>query len=443
MSTFPYGRGALCILVVTLIAAGYLLLNPIAQKKTTFTVWVTASSDFDAFRAALPDFEARHPGVTVNVEQVNFNSLTSRLQAAFLADLDVPDLVEMEIGSTATLFRGPLKDIGFVDLTDRIHREGLWERMVQARFAPYSSRGRIFGLPQDVCPVMLAYRRDVFAKEGIDPAQIRTWDDLTRVGRRLTIPGKRYMLELAPTNSSSLEAFLFQQGGGYFDAAGQVAFDNEIGVQTMLWFVPLISGPNRISADLGSGQAFVQAIEEGYVVCLLCPDWRSRSMEMDTPRMAGKLGLIPLPAPTVGGRRVSTYGGTMMGITKRCKNPDLAWELAKFLYFDRKIFSQMYPGNHTIPALREMWNHPVLHEKSAFWGGQAVGEEYAKYAADAPPQYSSPLTVVAHAKLGEALIACSLRYRQYGEKDFPAFVRARLKQSADEVRLLAARNPYE
>ena len=31
-------------------------------------------------------------------------------------------MVEVEIGGAGSLFRGPLKDVGFADLTDRIHR---------------------------------------------------------------------------------------------------------------------------------------------------------------------------------------------------------------------------------------------------------------------------------------------------------------------------------
>ena len=34
-------------------------------------------------------------------------------------------------------------------------------RMVQSRFSLWSARGRIYGLPHDVHPVMLAYRTDL------------------------------------------------------------------------------------------------------------------------------------------------------------------------------------------------------------------------------------------------------------------------------------------
>src|SRR5262245_19570372 len=217
MRSFPFGAAAFWMLVLSLLSGLWLGAHPIPPKTATLTYWTFANTHYDAYLQAAPSFEAAHPGVKVDVQLVSGEAVTSRLQAAFWADLDVPDLVEVEIGSAGSFFRGPLADVGFVDLTERIHRAGLWERMVRARFAPYTRRGRIFGLPHDVHPVQLAYRRDLFDRWGLDARQIRTWDDFIRIGRRLMIPNKRYMIELSDSNSSNLEMFLFQRDGGYFD----------------------------------------------------------------------------------------------------------------------------------------------------------------------------------------------------------------------------------
>ena len=72
------------------------------------------------------------------------------------------DLVEVEISFAGPFFRGPKEEIGFVDLVPYLERDGLYDRIVQTRFAPYMSRKAIYGLPHDVHPVALAYRRDIF-----------------------------------------------------------------------------------------------------------------------------------------------------------------------------------------------------------------------------------------------------------------------------------------
>jgi len=243
----------------------------------------------------------KHPGTQLDIQLVHGDAVTSRLRAAFWADLDVPDLVEVEINSAGAFFRGAIEDVGFVDLTPWLKASGYYDRIVQTRFAPYTNRGRIFGLPHDVHPVMLAYRRDIFEAEGVDVSKLETWDDFIREGRRLTRLNERYMIELWDSDARSLEVFLFQRGGGYFDADGNLIMDNEIAIETMKWYIPLVAGPNRIGSDLGSGRVFTQAIEQGYFLSFLCPDWRSKVTEVNVPRMAGKMALMPLPAVKPGG----------------------------------------------------------------------------------------------------------------------------------------------
>jgi arabinosaccharide transport system substrate-binding protein len=446
MRQFPYGKAALCILIAALIAGLWLAAHPVKRKTATLTFWTFAKNHYDSSVEAAKSFEKLHPGVKVDVQLVAGPAVTYRLQAAFWSDLDVPDLAETEISAAGMFFRGPLEHVGFVDLTDRIHKEGLWDGMVQSRFAPYMSRGHIFGLPNDIHPVMLAYRRDIFEKKGVDVGKIKTWDDFVAVGRKLTIPNKRYMIEFSDSASWSFEMLLFQRGGGYFDSKGNCTMDDEIAVQTMCWYVPLVAGSKKIANSLGagqgSGQMLTRAVEDGYILCLIAPDWRTKQIEMDVPRMSGKMALMPLPTVTPGGRPTSTWGGTMVGITKHCRNQDLAWEFAKHLYLESSDLAERFRSTNTLPALRSAWKEPAFNEPRPYWSGQQIGTMYASLARDVPPQYTSPVVVTAKSKLGEAIVECVQRYNAYGDEGFEEFVRSTLKNNAEEVRAMIRRNPY-
>jgi arabinosaccharide transport system substrate-binding protein len=442
MRSFPFGQAALSMLVLAVLSGSWLAAHPVPPKTATLTFWTFANTHYEAYKRAIPSFERDHPGVKVDMQLVAGAAVTSRLQAAFWADLDVPDVVETEISTAGSFFRGPLKDVGFLDLTDRIHQAGLWDGMVRARFAPYTSRGRIFGLPHDVHPVMLAYRRDIFEEEGVDVGKIRTWRDFIRVGRKLTIPNQRYMIEMSDSGTGQLETCLFQRDGGYFDPAGHCIMDSDIAVQTIRWYVPLVAGPHRIAGDLGSGQILTKAVEDGYLLCLVCPDWRSKTTEKDIPRMAGKMALMPLPSVTPTGRRTSTWGGTMMGITRHCKNPDLAWEFALHLYLDKAELAERFRDTNILPGLRAAWNQPAFHERRPYWSNQPLGDLYSQLAPQVPFQYTSPLIVTAKAKMSEALVSCVQYYNARGEDGFDDYVEARLHQSAEEVRAMIRRNPY-
>lgn len=442
LGRFPFGLPALLFTILVLVSGGYLLLHPVEHSQATLQMWIFAPEHLKSYQDAIPAFQRRHPGVTVEVQLVPRAAVSTRLQAAFWSGLEVPDLAEVAIDNAGAFFRGPLEHIGFVDLTSRIKAAGLLQRMVAARFAPYTSRGHIFGLPHDVHPVQIAYRRDLFAKLGLDPARMTTWDDFIAAGRRVTVPGKIYLLELFDTRSAHLDMCMFQRGGGYFSPDGQCIFDDEIAVQTMLWYVPLVAGSHPIAASVGSGPILNQAVQDGYFLSLIAPDWRTKTIEKDMPGVSGKMALMPLPAVRRGTRPTSTWGGTMLGITRKSPHVDLAWDLACHLYLSKPDLGQRFRDNNILPALREAWHEPAYSERRPFWSNQPIGTLYARLAPQVPFQYSSPFIADAKDKLGQSLVACIAYYKQHGEQGFEPFVRRQLKTDADSVRALMARNPF-
>jgi arabinosaccharide transport system substrate-binding protein len=318
--------------------------------------------------------------------------------------------------------------------------------MVRARFAPYTSRGRIFGLPHDVHPVMLAYNRELMEQAGVYPSQIETWDDFIAAARKVTVPGKRYMIEMSDSGRDQLEVCLFQRGGNYFNESGDVVFDNEAGVETMKWYVPLVASRSKtkIANNLSSsyGTVIAKGIQDGYFVSLIAPDWRTKGVENDIGPMSGKMALMPFPAVKKGGPRTSTWGGTMLGITKACRDKELAWALAKHLYLNERDLAERFADTNILPPVPDAWKQPAINAPRPYWSGQRLGREYADLAPQVPYQYTSPFVVTAKSKLDQALNDCVSFYNANGDAGFDAFVRARLKRSADEVRKQIARNPF-
>ena len=439
---FPFGLAPFLIAVLGVVAAVWLFRHPVEPKETTLTLWTFADIHARAYEKAREPFEKAHPGKTVDVQLVAGVAVTSRLRAAFWADLDVPDLVEVEISSAGTFFRGRIDDLGFIDWTPWLKETGLYDRIVKTRFAPYTCKGRIFGLPHDVHPVMLAYNRVAFEELGIDPARLETWDDFIREGRRVTVPGQRYMIQLSDTSGGSMEPFLFQRDGGYFDADGNLTMDSDIALATVKWYIPLVAGPGLIGNDIGGREVFTRAIESGIILSFICPDWRSKGTETHVGSMHGKMALMPLPAFEPGGRRTSTWGGTMLGITKKCRDKKLAYELARHLYLEPEELAARFKELNILPPLKDAWKLPEFDEPRPYWSGQPIGRLYAELADDVPPQYTSPFIGLAKAKMGEVVSAGSAYYRKHGDKGFDDYVRARLTEAAGYVRKQMKRNPF-
>src|SRR5262249_47832933 len=162
-----YGKAPFALLVIAVVAVGLRVVTARRHDERPDLVIVThTDAHYESYRKAIPRFEREH-GVKVQLQLVNWASLQSRLQNSILAGTEVPDLAELFEGSMGYFTRGPVEDFGVTDLTDLLKRDGLYDRMVQSRFSLWSARGRIYGLPHDVHPVMLAYRRDLVQQLGI------------------------------------------------------------------------------------------------------------------------------------------------------------------------------------------------------------------------------------------------------------------------------------
>jgi len=466
---YPPGKAPLAILIVAIVSGFLLLIYPAKKSAGNLQVWTFADSHFKAYQKVVPQFEKTHPGVKVDLQFVEGRAVTSRLRAAFASDLPVPDMLETEISSAGTFFLGPLEDVGFRDLTEELHKprpDGPpWiERVVRSRFAPYTSRrivngkaeDHIFGLPHDVHPVLLGYRRDVFEKHGIDAEKLTTWDAFLTEGRKLLAKlnvdksgdGKpemnHYLIGLSDTDCGDLEVLLFQRDGQYFDAEGRVRMDDEIAVKTMLWYVPLVAGPERVGYPVGwNWELTDKAVQSDLILSYVMPDWLTGFFEQHVPSGHGKLALMPLPAFEPGGRRTSTRGGTMLGFTKKSKQFATCWELGLLMYFDIESRAEQFKELNILSPLKGSWDHPLLKAPKPYWSNQPLGQLFASQADNTPPQYTSPYIQLAKAKLGEALCDCVARYNAKGARGFEAYVRKRLKQSADELRLQMTMNPYQ
>jgi arabinosaccharide transport system substrate-binding protein len=449
--SFPYGKAAFWIMVLALVSgAGVLAMSSHRddERPPDLVLVSFAKNHIESYMPTIRKFEAEK-GIKVEVQIKEYRAIQQRLQAAFQVGAEVPDMVEIPNGSLGSFARGPLEEVGFVDLTDLIKSTGLYDKVVRSRFSIWTSRGRIFALPHDVHPAGLVYRRDIVERLGIDVNKLDTWEEFCRVGREIVTKdlngdgvNDRYMIDLNIGGEDYLRAFLLQRGTGIFNEQSDVIFDNEEAVQVTCWYVRQLTGKDRIAFSAGWGQNLAQCMNDGLALFYFAPDWRTYSFQQEVPGLSGKLALMPMPAWEKGGRRVTTWGGTGLAITKACKNFDLAWELAQRLYYDPKELGLRFGKTNIIPPLQSAWDLPEFQEQRPFYSNQRLGEIFSKMAPDTPPDYVTPFTGTASGKLNEAYQNIRLYYERNPDADLEAYARTELKRCADRVRQVIARNAF-
>ncbi len=333
----------------------------------------------------------------LDMQLMSIAAVERRMMSGFFGGLPTADLIEVEKAVIGRAFTGPLESVGFLDLTDRLRDEGLLDEINPPSFGPVTSRGRIFGLPHDVHPVLLAYRSDIVEAAGIDLSKVETWREFFAAVAPLTADKDgngepdRWALSFWPTQLDNIEVLLLQGGGTLFDDHDRPVIDSPRNAELLAEMVSWCVGPDRVAVDIEDFSATGhQQRVDGYAVGYLCPDWMCGIWKMHVPRLAGTVKVMPLPAFEPGGRRTSVRGGTMLGIPKDGADVEKAWEYAKMLYTSPEVARQMYELTDIISPVSSLWDDPVYHQPDPYFSGQRKGELYIEQAPHVPTRTSSP-----------------------------------------------------
>jgi len=381
-----------------------------SRQASGIPFWLTAHRHYEAYLPKVAEWNARHPDKQVAPSLFHTRAFERRMLSGFLSETPLADLLESDVSVIPRAFLGPPEQVGFLDLTDRLQAEGVYDQFNAPSFSFFTSRGRIYGLPHDVHPALLCYRADLVEAAGIDVSQIETWDDYFRVMRPLIqdLDGDgrpdRYLLELSEYRTSEIIMLLLQNDGEIFDEDDRPIFANERNARTLATLTTWITGPNRVTSNTSGLGAHRQRLE-GLVVGVIMPDWMLGYWKVENPQIGGKIKLMPLPAWEPGGRRTSVRGGTMIGINKRSPHIETCWEVMKHLYTSLEVAEQTYRDSSIISPVKALWDAPFYDEPDPFVSGQPSGRLYIDQAPNVPHRPSSPYNPTAEDYIGSVAMA--------------------------------------
>lgn len=429
--------GAMVIVVLAVLSTVVIAFSS-SPKAEERSVWLFARPHYLLYQPMVEAWnKERRPGIELRL--LANAALERRMMSAFFAGTPSADFIEVERRMVGRAFSGPLESVGFVDLTELMKRDGLFELINEPSFGPWASRGRVFGIPHDVHPVMLAYRADIVEAAGIDVSKIETWDDYIRVMSPLMADGDgdgepdRYLLNMWETQGDHLELLMLQAGGGLFDDAGRLIINSAENARVLATIVRWCVGPGRIAAEAPNFSAAGNQLKlSGHVVASFMPDWMCDVWKHDLPQLEGKVKLMPMPAWDRGGLRTSVWGGTMLGIpktaVKSAEDLEALWTFAKHLYLSEDLARSTFEEGGIITPVKSHWDDPVFDRKDPYFAGQAVGRMFIELAPSVPRRTSSPYNTMALARVNNALVRLAESARRSGDVE-PEWLLARAKEA--------------
>jgi multiple sugar transport system substrate-binding protein len=320
----------------------------------------------EVVRDLTPEFERRHPGIRVTVQQMPWTAAHEKLLTAYVGN-SPPDLVQL--GNTWVPEFAAIGAIAPLDALAAASREvrpgdyfpGIWDANV--------IDGRLFGIPWYVDTRLLFYRTDLVAAAGVShlPA---TWSGFVALLERLKPrPGVGKFGILLPLDEYNVPVILaLQRGapmlkdGGRYGAFREARFRAAFTDYVALFERGLAP---RVSVSQVSN-VFSQFATGDFVFYPTGP-WQMGEMRQRLPAdLQDKWSTAPWPAPDGDPRQspgLSIAGGSSFAIFRASRHPREAWLLAEFLTSTAEQVA-FYRATGNLPSRLSAWREPALREDS-------------------------------------------------------------------------------
>lgn len=321
----------------------------------------------------IPSFNKKYPNVKVTVEEVGTGDTYQKLTIGLNSNTGLPDIMTIE--TDAFIKYPPNFPNGFYDLT-KVTTD-LKNDFDPSKWQLGMYENKLYALPWDSAPAGIFYRRDFFENAGIDPNNIKTWDDFIEAGKKVQTanPGVK-MIPINYAKGTAIHSMMVNSlGSGSFNNEGQITVADKSNIKALKMQKKFID--EGISYNADSWNTLVIATKNNEVATVLYGGWWGGTLKDQMPEQNGKWGVIPIPNFEKGGKRVSYAGGASLAIPSQSKNGELAWEFIKNAVATKENQVMMYKKYDLFPSYLPAFEDEYFKKGDPYFAGQKVSELFA------------------------------------------------------------------
>lgn len=346
----------------------------------TVWAWNTAAA---GLRDTVEGFNAEYPNVNVTVEDIGGPQVYEKILANCAAGGgDLPDVVGVQNAQGETIWNR-FPDC-FTDLTSLGYGPDDQAKFPDFKRVELEMDGHAFAMPWDSGPVMMFYRRDFYAKAGVDPASIKTWDDFIAAGKKVMEANPGVVMAQANFAGETewLRMMAQENSCGFFDNAdGSITINQPGCVAALEKLGEMKAAGLMTSADWGGK---LQTITAGGVATAMYGAWYEGSIRSNAPDQAGLWGVYRMPSLTADGARAANFGGSSLAIPAASDNKEAAYAFIGYaLGTDNGQVVQLR-NQGLVPSLLSALEDPFVNEPQPYWDGQPVWAEVLATLPDVP-----------------------------------------------------------
>ena len=378
-----------------------------SDKKVELTVWSWDST----LPRTVKGFEAKNPNIKVKVTNAGtnkdeYNALSNAIEAGSGA----PDIAQIEYYALPEyVIRGHLEnlsDLGASDFKD-FYTPGTWSSV--------NINDGVYALPMDSGPMAWFYNKGVFDKAGVDPTQVRTWDDFYEAAKKIR----------------AVDSYITSDSGdaGFFDSmtwlAGATPFETskdggtvtinltgDKNVKTFTDFWQKMIDEDLIDTKtVGWTDDWNKGLDDGSIASLLTGAWMPYNLLSGAPNGDGKWRIAQMPTAD-GSETNSENGGSSLAVLASTKKADAAYQFIEYANHGDGVATRVaggaFPADKASMESDSFKNTTTVKnadgEDVDYFGGQKYNEVLAQAAENVSSDYQFlPYEVKARTIFGDYL----------------------------------------
>lgn len=352
-----------------------------AESDNTITVWAWDVA-LKQLQASAEKFKETHPDVEFQFEEMGTEQIYTKLATTLNTGKGLADVILLE-GEQVSGYASKYPD-GFADLSDIVNKDDY----LPVKMGEVTVNDKVVGFPWDAGPVALFYRTDYFEQAGVNPEDIKTWDDFIEAGKKVTATCKTpsgepvKMLPIAPNGSNFWKLLLTEKGAGYFDAEGNTAVNSPEALECMEMAKKIYDAD--IALNYTDWAEYEGVVVNQSVATIPEAVWMIGTIKDKGPDQSGKWGVMSLPVFPGDEPSGSTNGGSDIVIPAASANVDIAKEFVQFAMTDVGLQADGFVNYGLFPSYIPAYDAEVFTEPDEFFGGQKIYETFIELGKKVP-----------------------------------------------------------
>lgn len=278
------------------------------------------------------EFEAAHPGVRLQIEQIPGDGQFAPKVLMMHVTGSAPDVIQLDASAAAVFIdNGVVRDLSAFIAGDATFRLADYFPTV---IDVYRRAEAVYAVPLDFTPMVVYYNKRLFDEAGVAyPREGWTWDDFRALSRRLTVfpPGARAPTRYGLNFENVMPLWLpwlWANGGDVLSPDGRRAsgcLDGPQSSEAVRFLVDLIQNERVAPSPAERAAGGVDLFRSGRAAMDLKGHW----MWLDYRADGLDVGVVGLP--TNGVSPVTVVYASGLAVMSKSAHPKLAWEYVKFM----------------------------------------------------------------------------------------------------------------